>query len=201
MPWKGEKDPYKIWVSEIILQQTRVQQGLGYYNRFIEKWPNVESLAAAPKQEVYKMWEGLGYYSRCNNLIASAKYIVDQLDGKFPDNFEELLLMKGVGTYTAAAIASFAFNLPHAVVDGNVFRVLARFFGIKIPVDTTEGKKFFTSLAGDLLDKNDPANYNQALMDFGATICKPALPLCDACPLQKECVAYKKDLINVLPVK
>ena len=201
MPWKGEKDPYKIWVSEIILQQTRVQQGLGYYNRFIEKWPNVKSLAAAPKQEVYKMWEGLGYYSRCNNLIASAKYIVDELDGKFPDNFDDLLLLKGVGTYTAAAIASFAFNLPHAVVDGNVFRVLARFFGIKTPVDTTEGKKFFTALAADLLDKKEPASYNQALMDFGATICKPALPLCDACPLQKECVAYKKNIINVLPVK
>ena len=201
MPWKGEKDPYKIWVSEIILQQTRVQQGLGYYNRFIEKWPNVKSLAAAPKQEVYKLWEGLGYYSRCNNLIASAKYIVDELDGKFPDNFDDLLLLKGVGTYTAAAIASFAFNLPHAVVDGNVFRVLARFFGIKIPVDTSVGKKFFTALAGDLIDKKDPASYNQALMDFGATICKPALPLCDACPLQKECIAYKKNLINVLPVK
>ena len=201
MPWKGEKDPYKIWVSEIILQQTRVQQGLAYYNRFIKAWPDIKSLAAATEQEVYKLWEGLGYYSRCNNLIASAKYINDKLGGQFPKKYEDILALKGVGNYTAAAIASFAFNQPYAVVDGNVFRVLARFFGIRTPVDTTEGKKLFSELARDLIDKTNPAEYNQAIMDFGAVICKPALPLCDACPLQKKCIAFQKKMINILPVK
>ena len=153
MPWKGEKDPYKIWISEIILQQTRVQQGLSYYNRFIKAWPDVKSLAKAGEQEVYKMWEGLGYYSRCRNLIATAKYISDELGGRFPEKYEDILSLKGVGAYTAAAIASFAFNQPHAVVDGNVFRVLARFFGIHTPVDTTEGKKLFGRLADDLIDQ------------------------------------------------
>jgi A/G-specific adenine glycosylase len=201
MPWKGEKNPYKIWISEIILQQTRVQQGLDYYNRFIKAWPNVKALAAAPKQEVYKIWEGLGYYSRCNNLIDSAKYINDELGGVFPNKYEDILSLRGIGPYTAAAIASFAFNEPYAVVDGNVFRVLARFFGIATPVDTTEGKKLFTSLAEELIDKKEPAIYNQALMDFGAIVCKPALPFCNECPLQAKCIAFKKELINILPVK
>lgn len=201
MPWKGEKDPYKIWISEIILQQTRVQQGLAYYNRFIMAWPDIKSLASATEQEVYKLWEGLGYYSRCRNVIDSAKYINDKLAGKFPEKYEDILALKGIGNYTAAAIASFAFNQPYAVVDGNVFRVLARFFGIQTSVDTTEGKKIFSTLARDLIDKANPAGYNQAIMDFGAVICKPALPLCDACPLQKKCIAYQKNLIDILPVK
>jgi A/G-specific adenine glycosylase len=201
MPWKGEKDPYKIWISEIILQQTRVQQGLAYYNRFIEAWPNVKSLAKANEQEVYKLWEGLGYYSRCRNLIASAKYINDELDGRFPNKYEDILSLKGIGEYTAAAIASFAFNQPYAVVDGNVFRVLARFFGIKTPVDSAEGKKLFRSLANSLIGKKEPAEYNQAIMDFGAVVCKPLLPLCSECPLQKKCIAGQKKLVGFLPVK
>jgi A/G-specific adenine glycosylase len=201
MPWKGEKDPYKIWVSEIILQQTRVQQGLAYYNRFIKAWPDIKSLASATEQEVFKLWEGLGYYSRCRNLISTAKYINDQLDGKFPEKYEDILSLKGIGNYTAAAIASFAYNQPYAVLDGNVFRVLARFFGIQIPVDTVEGKKTFNNLAQNLIDKTNPAEYNQAIMDFGATVCKPVLPLCDICPLQKKCISYEKNLVDILPIK
>lgn len=201
MPWKGEKDPYKIWISEIILQQTRVQQGLVYYNRFIQTWPDIKSLAGASEQEVYKLWEGLGYYSRCRNLIASAKFINNELGARFPETYEEIVLLKGVGKYTASAIASFAFNLPYAVLDGNVFRVLARFFGVQMPVDTPEGKKLFGTLAQNLLDTNNPAAYNQAIMDFGAVICKPMLPLCDNCPLQKKCAAYAKKIVNVLPLK
>ena len=201
MPWKGEKDPYKIWLSEIILQQTRVEQGLAYYNRFIKTFPTVHQLAKAPETTVFKLWEGLGYYTRCKNLIASAKYISTELKGKFPNAYDDILSLKGIGPYTAAAIGSFAFNLPHAVVDGNVFRVLARYFGIETATDTTEGKKIFTALANDLLDKKMPGIYNQALMDFGAVICKPQQPICIECPLQKSCAAYLHDLINVLPVK
>ena len=201
MPWKGEKDSYKIWLSEIILQQTRVEQGLAYYNRFITQFPTVQQLAKAPETKVFKLWEGLGYYTRCKNLIASAKYISLELKGKFPETFDGILNLKGVGPYTAAAISSFAFNLPHAVVDGNVFRVLARFFGIEISIDCNEGKKIFTSLANDLLDKKNPGIYNQALMDFGAVICKPQQPLCKTCVLKSSCTAYLQGLINVLPVK
>jgi len=201
MPWKGEKDPYKIWISEIILQQTRVQQGLTYYNRFIEAWPNIKNLAEANEQEVYKLWEGLGYYSRCRNLMASARYINDELGGRFPDTYEDILSLKGIGDYTASAIASFAFNRPYAVVDGNVFRVLARFFGIRTPIDSADGKKLFKSLANNLLDKNNPAEYNQAIMDFGAIVCKPLLPSCSECPLQKKCVASQKNLVGLLPIK
>ncbi|MEO8109868.1 MAG: A/G-specific adenine glycosylase [Ginsengibacter sp.] len=201
MPWKGEKDPYKIWISEIILQQTRVQQGLAYYQRFIKTFPDAQSLAAAPEQKVFKLWEGLGYYSRCRNLIASAKFIDGELDGKFPETYSDILTLKGVGAYTASAIASFAYNQPYAVVDGNVFRVLSRFFGIETPVDIAAGKKLYSLLAGELLDKKNPGIYNQAIMDFGAIICKPAQPLCDSCPLQLKCIAFNKQLVNVLPVK
>jgi A/G-specific adenine glycosylase len=201
MPWKGEKDPYKIWLSEIILQQTRVDQGLAYYHRFVDAFPTVDRLAKAPETMVYKLWEGLGYYSRCKNLIATAKYIDKTLKGKFPSSYEEILTLKGVGPYTAAAIGSFAFDLPHAVVDGNVFRVLSRFFGIKKPIDTTEGKKIFTQLANELLDKKKPGKYNQALMDFGATICKPQLPLCENCVLKSTCSAYLNGTVTKLPIK
>ncbi len=200
MPWKGEKDPYKIWVSEIILQQTRVQQGLAYYNRFVHQFPNVKTLATASEQKVYKLWEGLGYYSRCKNLIRTAKFIHEELDGHFPEEYEDILALKGVGNYTASAIASFAFNQPYAVLDGNVFRVLSRFFGIEIPVNTTQGKKYYTALAQTLLDKKNPALYNQAIMDFGAVICKPALPECLQCPLQKKCIAFLKNKVSILPV-
>lgn len=201
MPWKGEKDPYKIWLSEIILQQTRVEQGLNYYNRFISTFPDVRALAGAPESKVYKLWEGLGYYSRCRNLITSAKYISSILKGKFPVTYEDIRSLKGIGPYTAAAISSFAYNLPHAVVDGNVFRVLSRFFGITAPVDSTAGKKYFTSLAEELLDKKQPGIYNQAIMDFGAVVCKPAAPLCAGCIFRKDCLAFLQNKTGELPVK
>lgn len=201
MPWKGEKDPYKIWLSEIILQQTRVEQGLDYYNRFITKFPSIKLLADAEETTVFKLWEGLGYYTRCKNLIATAKYIAHELNGVFPKTYENILALKGVGPYTAAAIASFAFNLPHAVVDGNVYRVLSRFFGMDTPIDTTIGKQLYNKLANELLHKKMPGIYNQALMDFGATICKPQLPLCNTCPMAKKCEAYKNHLVSILPIK
>lgn len=201
MPWKGENDPYKIWLSEIILQQTRVEQGLEYYDRFITKFPTIHLLAKASETSVYKLWEGLGYYSRCKNLIATAKYISKDLNGKFPDLYDDILKLKGVGPYTAAAISSFAFNLPYAVLDGNVFRVLSRFFGISKAIDNSEGKLLFTQLANELLNKKQPGIYNQALMDFGATICKPQLPLCEVCPLKSKCVARLNDIVADLPVK
>ena len=200
MPWKGEKDPYKIWLSEIILQQTRVEQGLNYYNNFIKTFPDVHKLAKAPEEKVFKLWEGLGYYTRCRNLIASAKFISKELSGKFPDTYEEINALKGVGPYTASAISSFGFNLPHAVVDGNVFRVLARIFGISTPIDSTEGKKKFAELANKLLDKKQPGLYNQAIMDFGAVICKSA-PVCSQCVFKKTCYAFINNKINELPVK
>ena len=201
MPWKGEKDPYKIWLSEIILQQTRVEQGWDYYNRFVAAFPTVEKLAKAPETKVFKLWEGLGYYTRCKNLIATAKFITKECAGKFPATYDTILTLKGIGPYTAAAIASFAYNLPYAVVDGNVFRVLSRFFENNTAIDSSEGKKIFTHLANDLLDKKQPGIYNQALMDFGAVVCKPKLPLCGACPVQSRCGAYLKGLVDLLPVK
>lgn len=201
MPWKGEKNPYRIWISEIILQQTRVEYGIRYYTNFITKFPDIKSLATADEKEVFKSWEGLGYYSRCRNLIASAKFIHEELDGKFPDTFESILALKGIGPYTASAIASFAFNLPHAVLDGNVFRVLARFFGLDLPIDSTGGKKFFSEKVNELLAGHSPADFNQAIMDFGATVCKPVQPLCVNCPLQIDCVAYNTNKVDSFPVK
>ncbi len=201
MPWKGEKDPYRIWLSEIILQQTRVEQGWDYYNRFLAKYPSVLHLAAAKDADVFKLWEGLGYYSRCRNLLETARSIVGNMEGTFPASFEKMLTLRGVGPYTAAAIVSFAYNLPHAVVDGNVMRLLARFFGITEPIDSTTGKKLFSALAQQLLDKKDPGRYNQAIMDFGATVCKPQQPLCSKCPMKKECVAYAGNSVGILPVK
>ena len=201
MPWKGEKDPYKIWLSEIILQQTRVEQGLSYYNNFIKIFPDIHKLAKAPDEKVFKLWEGLGYYTRCRNLIATARYISKELKGKFPANYDDIKSLKGIGPYTAAAISSFAFNLPHAVLDGNVFRVLARVFGINKPIDSSAGKKFFSQLAEELLDKNQPGLYNQAIMDFGAVVCKPAAPLCRTCGFKKNCYAFLENKINELPIK
>lgn len=201
MPWKGVKDPYKIWLSEIILQQTRVEQGWVYYERFIKKYPKIQDLAKAKDEDAFKLWEGLGYYTRCKNLLATARRIAQDFSGKFPKDYETLLTLKGVGPYTAAAIASFAFQLPYAVVDGNVYRVLSRYFGIQIPVDSTEGKKHFQALADQVLDKSDSAGYNQAIMDFGATICKPFAPACIECPLHQHCSAFKETMVNSLPVK
>ena len=201
MPWKGIKDPYKIWLSEIILQQTRVEQGLNYYNKFVKNYPTIDMLAAAEDDEVFKMWEGLGYYSRCRNLLATARIISNEFAGVFPKKYEEIIGLKGVGPYTAAAIASFAYNLPYAVVDGNVHRVLARYFGIHTAIDSNAGKIAFNKLADELLDKENPAIYNQAIMDFGATICKPKLPLCTTCVFNKKCAAYKNNEVHLLPKK
>ena len=200
MPWKGEKDPYKIWLSEIILQQTRVEQGLKYYENFIKAFPTIDALAKAPEEKVFKLWEGLGYYSRCRNLIATAKYISKELKGVFPNDYESILELKGIGSYTAAAIGSFAYNLPYAVLDGNVFRVLSRTLDIETPIDTTEGKKKFSAIAQSILPKSKAGEYNQAVMDFGAVICKP-LPDCDICFFNKHCKAYLQGKQLLLPVK
>lgn len=200
MPWKGEKDPYKIWLSEIILQQTRVEQGLSYYQRFIKKYPTIKALAKAPEQKVFKLWEGLGYYSRCKNLIATAKFISKELNGIFPKTYEEVLALKGVGSYTAAAITSFAYNAPYAVLDGNVFRILSRIYDIDTPIDTTEGKRLFSFLAQKTLHRHKAGEYNQAIMDFGATICKP-VPECPSCFFNNKCKAFLKGKPTSLPVK
>ncbi len=201
MPWKGEKDPYKIWLSEIILQQTRVEQGWSYYEKFISTYPNIHLLAKAKENEVFKLWEGLGYYNRCRNLLFTAKHIVTTFNGIFPSNYEDLLKLKGVGPYTAAAIASFAFNLPHAVVDGNVFRVFARYYGIHTPTDTKEGLTIFNKIASENLAFKKAGIYNQALMDFGATVCKPMSPLCGDCVMQNTCAAFAQKTVGQLPIK
>ncbi len=201
MPWKGETDPYKIWLSEIILQQTRVEQGWGYYERFITQYPTIKKLAAAKDETVFKLWEGLGYYNRCKNLLHTARFISTELKDKFPNDYADIIELKGIGSYTAAAIASFAFNQPYAVVDGNVFRVLARVFGIATAIDSTKGKQQFTALANEVLDTKKPGLFNQAIMDFGATVCKPVTPLCSQCPMQVICAAYKTGKVNQLPIK
>jgi A/G-specific adenine glycosylase len=201
MPWKGEKDPYKIWISEIILQQTRVDQGLSYYKKFIRTFPAIQDLANAEDNTVFKLWEGLGYYSRCKNMLLTARCISKDRKGVFPSTYDDIISLKGIGAYTASAIASFAFNLPYAVVDGNVFRVIARVFGISKATDSSAGKKMFTKLANELLDKKHPGIYNQAIMDFGAMVCKPATPLCGACIFRKSCFAFQHNRVNQLPVK
>jgi A/G-specific adenine glycosylase len=201
LPWRGITDPYKIWLSEIILQQTRVAQGLPYYYAFSEAYPTVSELAVAPEPEVLRLWQGLGYYSRARNLHSCAKYIWYELGGKFPDTYESLLLLKGVGSYTAAAISSFAFGEAKAVVDGNVFRVLARYFGIETDIASSKGKREFEALANELIPKDNPAEYNQAMMDFGARLCVPKNPACDQCPLMHSCFAFQKGLVRDLPVK
>lgn len=201
MPWKGEKNPYWVWLSEIILQQTRVEQGMPYFERFKERYPTVADLAAAPEDELMKMWEGLGYYSRARNLQATAKIITADYQGQFPADYQKLLTLPGIGPYTAAAIASFAFDLPHAVLDGNVFRILSRLFGIRTPIDTTSGKKEFTAVADRLLDKSQAGKYNQAIMDFGALQCVPRNPNCQRCPFSTDCVALKNGIVSDLPLK
>lgn len=201
LPWKASDNPYHIWLSEIILQQTRAEQGLPYYLKFIKLYPTVADLAQSDEQEVLKTWEGLGYYSRARNLLAAARQVIDKYGGQFPASYSELLKLKGVGPYTAAAIASFAFHQPHAVLDGNVFRVLSRYFGMDTPTDTTSGKKLFSDLAQNCLDPENPATYNQAIMDFGATVCTPNKPLCKKCPLSSDCVAFREGRQHLLPVK
>ncbi len=201
LPWRDIQDPYRIWVSEIILQQTRVNQGLDYYFRFIERFPNVQSLAEASEEEVLKYWQGLGYYSRARNLHKAAKIIVSQYQAIFPDTYQTIISLPGIGVYTAAAICSFAFNLPFAVVDGNVYRVLSRLFDIHTPIDSTEGVKLFKALAQELLDDRRAGTHNQAIMEFGALQCVPNNPDCAVCPLSHLCIAYANNTVSSLPVK
>jgi A/G-specific adenine glycosylase len=201
LPWRETKNPYDIWLSEIILQQTQVKQGLPYYEAFIKKYPTVFDLAKASEESVLKLWQGLGYYSRARNLHATAKYVALELNGEFPDNYKALIKLKGIGDYTASAIASIAFNEVAAVVDGNVYRVLARYFGIDTPINSTLGIKEFKQLASSLIDEQHPATYNQAIMDFGAQQCKPKNPDCTICPINTSCAALQKNLVDVLPVK
>jgi A/G-specific adenine glycosylase len=199
LPWRETRDPYAIWLSEIILQQTQVKQGRAYWERFMRRWPTFEDLAAATEDEVLREWQGLGYYSRARNLHHAARQIVGM--GGFPQTLDGIRQLKGVGDYTAAAIGSIAFGLPAAVVDGNVYRVLARHFGITTPINTTEGKKEFTALAQELLPPQEASAYNQALMDFGAIQCTPQSPRCLVCPLQESCVALRTGQVDTLPVK
>ncbi len=201
LPWRKTRDPYVIWISEIILQQTRVSQGLPYFSKFIESFPSLLDLANAQEEEVLKLWQGLGYYSRARNLHYTAKCIAEKYDGIFPSNYEDILSLKGVGNYTAAAISSFAFDLSLPVVDGNVVRVLSRIFGVETPFESFSGKKKFYDLAAKLLDNKRHSEYNQAIMDFGALCCTPKIPKCESCPFVSMCIAYNTNNINKLPVK
>lgn len=201
LPWRETVDPYKIWLSEVILQQTRVAQGLDYYYTFSENFPTVQALALAEEDEVLRLWQGLGYYSRARNLHKAAKIVVNQFNGVFPSNYSSLLTLPGIGEYTAAAVASFSANEVHAVLDGNVFRVLARFFGIKEPINSSEGKKVFSKLAKELIDPSNPATYNQAIMEFGALQCKPKSPNCAVCPISSSCYSFIHQEVELLPVK
>ena len=201
LPWRETSDPYLIWLSEVILQQTRVDQGLDYFLRFAKRFPRVQDLAAADEDEVLKLWQGLGYYSRARNLHAASKMIVDKFDGEYPSVYNDILSLRGVGEYTASAIASISFNLPYAVVDGNVYRVLSRLFAIDDFIDTTQGKKYFSELAANLLDRDNPGLYNQAIMDFGALQCVPASPDCGSCCLADICAAYAANKVSEYPKK
>lgn len=201
LPWRREKDPYRIWLSEIILQQTQVSQGISYYLKFIQKYPTVPHLAKAKEDEVLKMWQGLGYYSRARNLHSTAKIISTQFGGHFPTQFEQIRALKGIGDYTAAAIASFAFDLSHAAVDGNVYRVLSRVFGISTPIDSGKGKKEYQLLANLMLNKKEPALHNQAIMEFGALFCRPQNPDCQNCIFRTRCSAHQSSRVSDLPVK
>ncbi len=199
LPWRETRNPYAIWLSEIILQQTRIEQGMPYWQRLMERWPTAEALAKADEDEVLRMWQGLGYYSRARNLHTAARQIVAM--GGFPTTLEGIRSLKGVGDYTAAAIGSIAFDLPAAVVDGNVYRVLSRHFGIATPINTTEGKHEFTTLAQSLLPVHEASAFNQAMMDFGALQCTPKQPSCASCPLQESCIALHEHRVSELPVK
>lgn len=201
LPWRETSDPYFIWLSEIILQQTRVSQGLPYYLQFIKVFPAIKKLASASEDKVLKLWEGLGYYSRARNMHATAKIISEQFEGKFPESFHELIKLKGIGDYTAAAIASFAFNKAHPVVDGNVMRFTSRYFGITTPLNASSAKKEYYELARAILDRKNPALHNQAIMEFGALQCVPVNPDCEVCPLQAGCNAFNNKMVSILPVK
>lgn len=201
LPWRETSDPYRIWVSEIILQQTRVAQGMAYYHKFISKFPSVKHLANAHEDEVLKVWQGLGYYTRARNLLAAAKYIENELNGKIPNTYEELLRLKGVGEYSAGAIASFAFKQPVPAIDGNVYRIIARIFGVFDSPYTSSGKAAFRELVEELMSKSAPDEFNQALLDFGALQCVPRSPDCSPCPFNHYCYAYKNNVIDALPVK
>lgn len=201
LPWRQTKNPYFIWLSEIILQQTRVVQGLPYYERFVREFPTIQDLASSPLEQVLNCWQGLGYYSRARNLHLAAQQVVQSMQGKFPENYHDILKLKGVGPYTAAAIASFAFDLPHAVVDGNVYRVLSRHFGIHEPVDSVSGQRLYAELAQRLLNTAQPAQHNQAIMEFGAMQCTPVKPQCDTCIFKTSCVAFNRNEVDLLPVK
>lgn len=201
LPWRETKNPYFIWLSEIILQQTRVNQGLNYYEKFVKNYPTVFDLAHANEQQVLADWQGLGYYSRARNLHATAQTIAFELEGNFPTSFTEIKKLKGIGDYTAAAIASFAFDLQHPVVDGNVFRVISRYFDIDTPIDSSQGKKMIDQLAIELLGDHPAALHNQAIMEFGALQCVPANPNCDVCPLAESCAAFANKTVAVRPVK
>lgn len=201
LPWRKTTDPYVIWLSEIILQQTRVEQGMPYFNRFAERFPTVADFAEAQEDEILKLWQGLGYYSRGRNMHKTAQMVMEEHGGYFPKKYDELIKLKGIGEYTAAAISSFSSNEAKAVVDGNVFRLLARYFGIEEPINSSKAKKIFTDLANEVIDPAQPGLSNQALMEFGSLQCRPKNPLCETCPLRLSCEAFNKGLINQLPVK
>ncbi|TFF40407.1 A/G-specific adenine glycosylase [Mucilaginibacter psychrotolerans] len=201
LPWRNTTDAYLIWLSEIILQQTRVEQGMPYYYRFAEKYPTVSHFAKAPEDDILKLWQGLGYYSRGRNMLKTAQLVQQQYNGVFPTTYQELIKLKGIGEYTAAAISSFSANEPRAVVDGNVYRVLARFFGIDEPINSPKGKKLFQQLADEALNRQHPALHNQAMMEFGAMLCKPRNPACGICPVRLGCVAFASNATTALPVK
>lgn len=201
LPWRETTDPYRIWLSEVIMQQTRVEQGLPYYNKFVEKYPTLHALAIANDDEVMKLWQGLGYYSRASNMLKTARIIEAEHDGVFPGSYYKLLDLKGIGPYTAAAISSFAFNEAQAVVDGNVYRVLSRLFAIDEPINSSKGKKLFAEVARDVLNEAVPATHNQAIMELGATVCKPKQALCNICVLRMQCEAYKQNRVYDFPVK
>jgi A/G-specific adenine glycosylase len=201
LPWRRTRDPYRIWISEVILQQTRVVQGMDYYSRFLERFPSIDALANADEQEVLKTWQGLGYYSRARNMHAAAKEIIEKHGGIFPDSYEKLLKLKGIGEYTAAAIASVSFDQPVPVVDGNVLRFFSRYFGMDLPIDSTWGKKAVYEKALLLIDGRQPGIFNQAIMEFGALQCTPMKPGCKVCPFSKNCFAFKKGMVEQLPVK
>jgi len=201
LPWRETKNPYVIWLSEIILQQTRVEQGMPYFFKFLENYPNVTKFAEAVEPEILRLWQGLGYYSRARNMHKASKQVLDRHKGEFPTDYQSLLALPGVGEYTAAAISSFSSNQGYAVLDGNVFRVLSRYFGIDEPINSSSGKKLFSKLAQEMLDQDHPGEYNQAIMDFGALQCKPKSPNCEECVLRLDCKAYEEGLVDKLPVK
>lgn len=201
LPWRTHSDPYKIWLSEIILQQTRVAQGIDYYLKFTETYPTIQDLAAASEQDILRLWQGLGYYSRARNLHATAKFIVENQKGKFPDNYKELLKLKGIGPYTAAAIASIAFNEAVSAVDGNVFRVFSRYFNIHLDISQPKTRNYFFQLGNEIIDSQRPGDFNQAVMELGATVCLPQNPKCEICPVNESCEALAQKTIAQLPIK